>query len=84
MKVCYMAHGGLHYLALDSITHDPLVLTFLSILGADLMLYNMYFCKLADWQEQNYSISLFKSFLLLFERTSDQCTEENWNHLITG
>ncbi len=66
-----MLYGGLYYLALDSITHDPLVLTFLSILGADLMLYNMYFCKLADWQEQNYSISLFKSFLLLFERTSE-------------
>lgn len=41
-----MLFRGLFSLALGSITHHPLVLTPLAIVVADLMLYNMYFCKL--------------------------------------
>jgi len=60
-----------------SITHYPLVLTPLSIVVADLLLYNTYFCKL--WQVDKDKNKLCFSVQNLFECTTDlaKCTEEN-------
>lgn len=68
MKVCYSEWPlcALYSLAWDSIIHDPLVLTFLSIVGADLMLYNMYFCKLWQIDKNKTILFLYSKFLYSF------------------